>query len=207
MPEKDHGPSQQIPEETLMPISPKEKTELPRPVVIGIIKTPFSQPVGMPVQGSLAKEVQGEVHLDPAYQEGLADLDGFSHVILLYAFHRSKGYSLTVTPYLDSKPRGLFATRAPRRPNPIGMTVVRLVEVTECLLRVEGVDMMDGTPLLDIKPHVPTFDCMEGGRVGWLEPHLHELVDGGDLLADDRFHTGSLGTPGPTDDQGAGDAE
>jgi tRNA-Thr(GGU) m(6)t(6)A37 methyltransferase TsaA len=112
------------------------------------------------------------VELDPAYEEGLADLDGFSHVILLFGLHRSTGYQLTVTPRLDPAPRGLFATRSPRRPNPIGMTVVRLLAVEGCRLRVQGVDMLDGTPLLDIKPYVSRFDGPSGARAGWLEKVL-----------------------------------
>jgi tRNA-Thr(GGU) m(6)t(6)A37 methyltransferase TsaA len=167
--------------------------ELQPLVTIGVIHTPFSQPSGMPVQGAFADDVEGEVEIDPAYEEGLADLEGFSRIVLLYAFHRSSGYRLTVTPYLDPNPRGLFATRAPRRPNPIGMTVVRLVEVTGCRLRIRGVDMLDGTPLLDIKPHIPFFDCREGGEVGWLEPHLQELERRGAALADARFHRESDG--------------
>ncbi len=165
--------------------------QLPPLAMIGIIRTPFSEPSGAPVQGALAEDVAGEVLIDPAYLEGLADLEGFSHIILLYAFHRSAGHRLTVTPYLDSTPRGLFATRAPRRPSPIGMTVVRLVEVTGRRLRVSGVDMLDGTPLLDIKPHVPSFDCPGGERIGWLEPHREKLAGGASPLADERFHRGS----------------
>jgi tRNA-Thr(GGU) m(6)t(6)A37 methyltransferase TsaA len=158
------------------------------PVVIGVIHTPFRQPGGTPVQGALGGDVEGEVLVDPIYREGLADLDGFSHIVLLYAFHRSSGYRLTVTPYLDTKPRGLFATRAPRRPSAIGMTVVRLIEVSECRLRVGGVDMLDGTPLLDIKPHVPAFDSPSGCRVGWLEGRLQQREGGAGPVADERFH-------------------
>jgi tRNA-Thr(GGU) m(6)t(6)A37 methyltransferase TsaA len=102
------------------------------------------------------------------YVEGLADLDGFSHIILLYHFHESSGYRLRVKPFLDNQKRGLFATRAPWRPNPIGLSVVRLVQVEGSKLTVEDVDILDNTPLLDIKPYVPEFDQRTKTRLGWL---------------------------------------
>jgi tRNA-Thr(GGU) m(6)t(6)A37 methyltransferase TsaA len=153
---------------------PPSRVGLQRLVSVGVIHTPFVQPGGAPVQGALVRDVEGVIQLDPAYQEGLAHLEGFSHIVLIYSFHRCEGYRLTVTPHLDSKPRGLFATRAPRRPNPIGMTVVRILEVTGCRLRIAGVDMLDGTPLLDIKPYVPAIDCVDGALAGWLKPDLSE---------------------------------
>ena len=106
--------------------------------------------------------------LDPKYTEGLNDLEGFSHIILLYHFHRSEGYALTVKPFLDDAMRGVFATRAPKRPNPIGFSIVRLVKVEDRTLSIEGVDIIDGTPLLDIKPYVPEFDGPKAERTGWL---------------------------------------
>jgi tRNA-Thr(GGU) m(6)t(6)A37 methyltransferase TsaA len=136
---------------------------------IGVIRSPFAGPEGMPIQPSGAKEVEGEAILDPAYAEGLADLEGFSHLILLYWFHRSEGYALKVTPFLDTVPRGLFATRAPRRPNPIGLSVVELLRRRGNRLSIRGVDVVDGTPLLDVKPHVPAFDAPAGTRIGWME--------------------------------------
>lgn len=158
-------------------------------IPIGTIHTPFQEPEGTPIQGALAGDAEGEVRLFPAYQRGLADLEGFSHLVLLYAFHRSPGFELEVTPYLDDRPRGLFSTRAPRRPNPIGMTVVRLLGVDGPRLSIRGVDVLDGTPLLDIKPSVPAFDHRSCERCGWLEPHLEEISGGGDApVADDRFH-------------------
>ncbi|MCA9969437.1 MAG: tRNA (N6-threonylcarbamoyladenosine(37)-N6)-methyltransferase TrmO [Anaerolineales bacterium] len=135
---------------------------------IGLIHTPFSTPQGMPIQPAGAAGVVGTVELLPAYQAGLQDLDGFSHLILLYHFHRSQGFDLQVVPFLDTQPRGLFATRAPRRPNPIGLSVVRLIAVDGCVLHVQDVDMLDGTPLLDVKPYVPAFDAPTGVRTGWL---------------------------------------
>jgi tRNA-Thr(GGU) m(6)t(6)A37 methyltransferase TsaA len=156
---------------------------------IGTIHSPIQSAEGAPIQGGLGRQIEGEVHLDPAFAEGLADLEGFSHVVLLYAFHRSSGYRLKVTPYLDTTPRGLFATRAPRRPNPIGLTVVELLGIEGCTLRVRGLDVLDGTPLLDLKPHVPAFDGIAAPRIGWLEPRLRELELAGALPpgADDRF--------------------
>jgi tRNA-Thr(GGU) m(6)t(6)A37 methyltransferase TsaA len=110
------------------------------------------------------------VEVLPEYEAGLEHLDGFSHVILLYHFHRSEpGYDLTVTPFLDSEPKGLFATRYPRRPNQIGLSVVRLIRRVALVLEVAGIDVLDGTPLLDIKPYVPAFDAVPDAAVGWLE--------------------------------------
>lgn len=163
---------------------------LPALIPIGTIHTPFQQSSDAPIQGGLARDTEGEIQLLPNFQQGLADLEGFSHIIVLYAFHKSESFKLTVTPFLDNKPRGLFSTRAPRRPNPIGMTVVRLLGVEGCTLTIQGVDMLDGTPLLDIKPFVPTFDQQPEPRVGWLEPHLPQLNQGIVPRADDRFSKG-----------------
>ena len=136
---------------------------------IGTIRSPFTERAGMPIQPTGARGVRGTVELEPQYAEGLRDLDGFSHVILIYHFDRSRGYDLTVTPFLDTQPRGLFATRAPRRPNPIGLSVVALERIEGTVLHIEGVDVLDGTPLLDLKPYVPAFDAPTGCRTGWLE--------------------------------------
>lgn len=137
---------------------------------IGRIRTPFTALAGMPVQPGGARGTLGRLELDPELAPGLADLDGFSHIYLIYCFHASKGYDLTVTPYLDDTPRGLFATRAPRRPNPIGLSVVELVAVDGPVVHVRGVDVLDGTPLLDIKPYAPGFDAPGTPvRSGWLE--------------------------------------
>ena len=136
---------------------------------IGTIHTPFTEKKGMPIQPTAGKGIRGSVELLPEFAPGLKDLDGFSHVILLYAFHRSEGYELEVTPFLDTVKRGVFATRAPRRPNPIGLSVVRLVSVDGRVLTIEDVDMLDGTPLLDVKPFVPVFDQPTDVRFGWLE--------------------------------------
>jgi tRNA-Thr(GGU) m(6)t(6)A37 methyltransferase TsaA len=135
---------------------------------IGVIHSPFQDIAGMPIQPSGASGVRGTVEVEARWAEGLKDLAGFSHVILLYHFHRVQEISLTVTPFLDTEPRGLFATRAPKRPNPIGLSIVRLLSVEDNVLHVENVDVLDGTPLLDIKPYVPDFDRPPADRVGWL---------------------------------------
>ncbi len=134
---------------------------------IGTVRSPHLECEGMPIQPLGARGFRGAIELDPMYEPGLADLTGFSRVIVLYLFHRSTGYSLSVTPFLDTRPRGLFATRAPRRPNPIGLSVLRLTGVEGCRLLVEDVDILDGTPVLDIKPYVPLFDAFPGEASGW----------------------------------------
>ena len=122
---------------------------------IGIIHTPFSRPEGMPIQPAGAVGITGSVEVLEQFRPGLKDLDGFSHIILLYQFHRSQGFSLEIVPFLDSKPRGVFATRAPKRPNPIGLSVVHLLRIEHNILYIENVDILDRTPLLDIKPYIP----------------------------------------------------
>ncbi len=134
---------------------------------IGIIQTPFKKAEGMPIQPAGAAGVKGTVEVFEDFQPGLKDLDGFSHIILLYLFHRSRGYELEVIPFMDTQPRGLFATRAPKRPNPIGLSTVRLDRVENGILHVQDVDILDGTPLLDIKPYIPEFDSHAQTRTGW----------------------------------------
>jgi tRNA-Thr(GGU) m(6)t(6)A37 methyltransferase TsaA len=151
---------------------------------IGIIRTPFTDPAGMPIQPSGAAGVCGTVEVFSEYQAGLKDLDGFSHVVLIYVFHRSAGFKLQVVPLLDTEPRGLFATRAPNRPSPIGLSVLQLERIEGGILYVQNVDMLDGTPLLDIKPYVPEFDSPMNVRAGWLE-HARKTVD--KKRSDDRF--------------------
>ncbi len=155
---------------------------------IGVIHTPFDTPEGMPIQSAGAEAVRGTVEVFGEYAEGLRDLDGFSHVILLYHFHRVRTQKLLVSPFLDSRKRGLFATRAPTRPNPIGISVVKLLVAEGCTLLVENVDILNGTPLLDIKPYVPEFDAHRADRVGWLK-HARGKVQ--NKKADDRFATSS----------------
>jgi tRNA-Thr(GGU) m(6)t(6)A37 methyltransferase TsaA len=136
---------------------------------IGIIHTPFKHVEGMPIQPAGAAGVSGSIELYPEFVEGLQDLEGFSHIILLYHFHRARKPQLTVVPFMDTVLHGVFATRSPRRPNPIGLSTVKLRGIQGNILAIESVDMLDSTPLLDIKPYVPEFDACETVKVGWLE--------------------------------------
>lgn len=151
---------------------------------IGIIHSPFKKTEGMPIQPAGAQGIAATVELEPEYADGLKDLEGFSHIFLIYHFHLSQGYSLTVKPFLDTSLRGLFATRAPKRPNAIGISVVRLVEIKGCTLHIEDVDIVEGTPLLDIKPYVPEFDGREAERIGWLTGKVDKTTA---MEADERF--------------------
>ncbi len=155
---------------------------------IGIISTPFKESKGTPIQPRAAQGAAGTVKVFPEYCQGLQDLDGFSHIFLLYHFHHCREFSLLVKPFLDEVQRGVFATRAPARPNPIGLSLVRLDRVENDTLQVRDVDMLDGTPLLDIKPFVPQFDTRDHTRIGWLTDNLEKLKtmkDDGRFLAED----------------------
>jgi len=138
----------------------------------------------MPIQPAAAIGIRGTVELFAGFAAGLKDLAGFSHIILLYHFHRVAQSKLVVVPFLDREPRGIFATRAPARPNPIGLSVVRLLSVEGNVLQIENVDIVDGTPLLDIKPYVPEFDHHEADRIGWLAPAKGQVRG---KKSDDRF--------------------
>jgi tRNA-Thr(GGU) m(6)t(6)A37 methyltransferase TsaA len=140
---------------------------------IGVIHSPLKEAVGAPIQSVAARDVEGVVELFPQYAGGLRDIEGFSHIILIYNFHLSGKSSLIVRPYLDDETHGVFATRAPARPNPIGISVVRLGRVDGTRLHVTGVDVLDGTPLLDIKPYIPQFDAIETEKIGWLKDRIH----------------------------------
>jgi tRNA-Thr(GGU) m(6)t(6)A37 methyltransferase TsaA len=144
---------------------------------IGIIHTPHKDPKGTPIQPVGARDIEGVIEVQSKYIEGLTDLDGFSYIILLYHFHKSKQYSLRVKPYMDIKTRGLFATRYPGRPNPIGLSVVRLSRISENRIYVLDVDMLDGTPLLDIKPFIPEIDNRFHARIGWLENKVSKMTE------------------------------
>jgi tRNA-Thr(GGU) m(6)t(6)A37 methyltransferase TsaA len=135
---------------------------------IGVIRSPWTVARGTPVQPVFAEGARGQVLIDPAYAEALTDIEGFDRLWLIYWLDRAGPYRPLVTPYLDDRPHGVFATRAPARPNPIGLSAVRLVERRECTLEVVDLDILDGTPLLDLKPYVPRFDAW-GGRAGWLD--------------------------------------
>ena len=136
---------------------------------IGIIHSPFKSCDGTPIQPIGGVGVKAKIEIFPEYVEGLQDLEGFSHIILLYHCHLSQAYKLTVKPFLDDVVRGLFATRAPARPNPIGMSLVRLMRIENATLFVQDIDIIDQTPLLDIKPFVPDFDVRKAVKTGWLE--------------------------------------
>jgi len=151
---------------------------------IGIVHSPFTELEDMPIQPKGAVGIKGTVEVFESFTEGLKDLEGFSHIILLYHFHRSRGYNLTVVPFLDTRPRGLFATRAPKRPNAIGLSIVQLDKIEEGVLHIQNVDILDSTPLLDIKPYVPEFDAPAAKRTGWLEK-VKKTVSS--RRSDDRF--------------------
>lgn len=136
---------------------------------IGVINTPFTNLAEIPIQPVFAKGIKGTVTIEPSYADGLIDLNGFSHIYLFYWFHRQKEMKLLVKPYLEDKEHGVFATRAECRPNPLGFSCVRLVDVQGNVLHIEDVDILDGTPLIDIKPHVNRFDFRENARSGWLD--------------------------------------
>ncbi len=151
---------------------------------IGTIHSPFKDIEGMPIQPAGAANVRGTVEVLPELAEGLRDLEGFSHIILLYHFHRVRETRLVVIPFMDSEPHGIFATRAPKRPNPIGLSIVRLLGIEGNRLYIEGVDVLDGTPLIDIKPYVPEFDRPAVERAGWLERAKGKVRS---QRSDDRF--------------------
>lgn len=136
---------------------------------IGTIYSPFKTLENMPIQPKGASEVIGSVVVDQRYQEGLDDLDGFSHIYLIYHFHKAQRIELKVIPFMDNVYRGIFSTRSPLRPNHIGLSIVELVKIEERELTVKGVDILDETPLLDIKPYIGAFDLVEQSRSGWLK--------------------------------------
>lgn len=152
---------------------------------IGIIRTPFSETTGMPVQSCAAQDTGGIVELDDEYATGLFDLEGFSHIILLYHFHLVKGYKLYVVPFMDDKPHGIFATRSPARPNPVGISIVELKKIEGRKIYFDGADMVDETPLIDIKPFFGKYDNRENARLGWLG-NRHD-IDITSIKSDGRF--------------------
>ena len=151
---------------------------------IGIIHSPFKEAKGTPIQAAIAKDTEGTVEVFPEYVEGLKDVEGFSHIILIFHFHLSNTATLRAKPYMDNEERGIFAIRGPRRPNPIGISTVRLVRIEENMLYIQNLDILDGTPLLDIKPYVPEFDVHEASKIGWLEKNIYKLPTSKD---DGRF--------------------
>jgi tRNA-Thr(GGU) m(6)t(6)A37 methyltransferase TsaA len=140
---------------------------------IGIIHSPYKKIADIPCQSYKSEKI-GEIEVFKEYEKGLKDIEGFSHLIVLYYFHLARGYSLNSRPFLDKKSHGIFAIRGPNRPNHIGISTVRLLERNENKLKVKGMDVVDGTPLLDIKPYVPEFDIRENVKIGWLEDKLRK---------------------------------
>lgn len=136
--------------------------------IIGTVRSPWKTAEGMPIQPTGARDVAGRIEIYEEYRPGLLDLAGFSRIILIYQFNKSKGYDLVVIPFLDTRPRGVFATRAPRRPSQIGLSVVRLLSVDERGIEIADIDILDGTPVLDIKPYIPEIDSFPGEKTGWL---------------------------------------
>ena len=177
---------------------------------IGVIRSPFKELKGMPIQPAGAKDVEGQVILFPEYKDGLKDLDGFSHIILIYFFHKAfpsdnlvnisevnkritifphKDHKLQNLPYMEDVPHGIFAIRAPKRPNPIGISIVPIKSVEDNIIRVNNIDVLDNTPLLDIKPFVPGFDLpfvtdLSQIKIGWLGKQIHKVHN---QTADDRY--------------------
>jgi tRNA-Thr(GGU) m(6)t(6)A37 methyltransferase TsaA len=149
-------------------------------VAIGTIRTPFARAAGTPIQPYRARGSEGTIEIFAPYAEGLRDLAGFDRIWLLYWFHRAAAARLRVVPFRDTVERGVFATRAPARPNPIGLSSVRLLAVEGNVLRVGEIDVLDGTPLLDIKPNVPAYDAYPIARCGWVDatPDLSVVADG-----------------------------
>ncbi|UCD53008.1 MAG: tRNA (N6-threonylcarbamoyladenosine(37)-N6)-methyltransferase TrmO [Phycisphaerales bacterium] len=154
---------------------------------IGTIHSPFQNASGVPIQPAFAEGAEGTVEVAPEYAEALADLAGFERIWLLYWFDRAAPFKARVKPYLDDQAHGLFATRAPARPNPIGLSCVKLLSVEGATLHVGGIDILDGTPLLDIKPYARRFDHFEVTRSGWIDA-THKGI----TKSDDRF----FGAPG-----------
>lgn len=149
---------------------------------IGVIETPFRLPAGTPIQPSRARGALGKVRIHSGFHPGLKDLEGFERIWLVYWLHRAPSPSLLITPFLDTVKRGVFATRSPARPCPLGISAVRLLAIRDGILEVADVDIVDGAPLLDIKPYVPEFDCYPGSKAGWFDETDSRLC-----LADGRF--------------------
>ena len=151
---------------------------------IGIIHSPYKLIEDMPIQPKGASEVAGHVIVDEKYIDGLQDIDGFSHIYLLYSFHKATRIEMHVTPFMDRQTRGVFATRSPLRPNHIGISIVKIKRVEGNKIVVEGIDILDGTPLLDIKPYIEKFDAVKESTSGWLQANDEEISK---KRSDNRF--------------------
>jgi len=144
---------------------------------IGVVRSPHTDPSRTPIQPRYAKDTEGRIEIYPQYEEGLTDVEGFSHIVVLFHLHRAHRARLMVIPFMDTTPRGVFATRSPSRPNPIGMSVVRLLRREGRVLHIADVDMLDGTPVIDIKPHIARFDVDDPVSSGWQERITEEEAD------------------------------
>ena len=151
---------------------------------IGIIHTPFPEPVGVPIQSIAGKGIEGTIEIFEEFEEGLSDTEGFSHLQLIFYLHKAWKSDLKVIPFMDEVYRGVFSTRSPNRPNPIGLSIVELVKRDKNILYIRDLDIVDGTPLLDIKPYIPESDIRKTDRIGWLKNKIDKMTD---LRDDGRF--------------------
>lgn len=151
---------------------------------IGIVHSPHRELSGMPVQPPSAVEFIGEIEILPEFTEGLLDIEGFSRLMIFYHLHKSTGPLLSAKPFLDTVPHGVFASRIPRRPNALGFSIVRLLSRKENILQIRDVDILDGTPVLDIKPYVPAFDSYPNEQSGWFTGKLDSISE---KRSDERF--------------------
>ncbi|MBY5979361.1 tRNA (N6-threonylcarbamoyladenosine(37)-N6)-methyltransferase TrmO [Ferrimonas balearica] len=150
---------------------------------IGHAETPYSDIANMPIQGAGLTDNQGRLVITPQYAEGLDDLHEFSHIYVLFHLHRSQPGALKVTPFLDTVERGIFATRSPKRPNPIGLSIVAIDRIVDNVIHVRGIDLLDGTPIIDVKPYIQAFDNIPATRDGWYERGMKPT----ETLSDRRF--------------------
>ncbi len=150
---------------------------------IGYVRSPYREQAGTPIQPSYGEQRDAEIHINPEFRDALEDLERFDRMWVISWMDGSRSYKLKVIPYRDTVERGLFSSRAPNRPNPIGISAVRLisVDIEKCILKVRGIDLLDGTPVLDIKPYAPRFDSHTDEAAGWLDDSLPRQT------ADDRF--------------------
>jgi tRNA (adenine37-N6)-methyltransferase len=152
---------------------------------IGIIHTPFKDIASMPIQPKGAKDIIGEIHINEEYIQGLKDLEGFSHIYLIYHLHKVQKTNLMVVPFMDSVERGVFSTRSPQRPNHIGLSITRIEKIENGIITIKGIDVLDGTPLLDIKPYIKNFDAVEEvNSSGWMKANNEEVEN---KRSDNRF--------------------
>ena len=152
---------------------------------IGVIRTPHTDVKNMPIQPIAAEGIKGYIELLPEFIPGLKDLEGFSHITLVYRFHKINGFDLVTIPFMDDEAHGIFACKAPKRPNAIGISTVKLIGIETNIIHIEQVDMLDGTPLIDIKPFYPRYDNRENVKIGWLEKNKDLPLE--KLRADERY--------------------